>query len=63
LNFRDFRLSKANQNVWINDDYGRHDAQSQVVMVPEAIAKAMAWKTPAESGTTFERREIVRKRR
>jgi len=46
-----------------DDDYGRHDAQPQVVMVPEVVARAMAWEIPMRSATQFERREIIIKRK
>jgi len=40
-------------------DHCRRDAQPQVVMVPEAVAKAMGWVTPERSAVPFQRREIV----
>ena len=49
-------------NECIDDEYGRHDSQAQVVMVPAIVAQAMNWKSPMESRAIFERREIIRKR-
>ena len=46
----------------LDDDYGRHDSQPQVVMVPAAVALAMTWNSPRKSKVTFERREIIRRR-
>ena len=43
----------------IDDTYGRHDAQPQVVMVPPVVAAAMAWADPAGSRVPFQRREII----
>ena len=60
-----FEVDAKHIEFWdecIDEDYGRRDAQPQVVMVPEATARAMDWKSPAESRTSFLRREIVRKR-
>jgi hypothetical protein len=47
----------------IDDEFGRHDAQPQVIMVPPAVAAAMAWPDPAGSRVAFDRREIVIHRR
>jgi len=49
-------------NECIDESYGRHDSQPQVVMVAAGIAEAMAWESPMESRTIFERREIILKR-
>jgi|SRR5712672_442226 len=49
-------------NECIDEEYGRRDAQPQVAMVPKAVAHAMAWKSPMESTTRFERREFICKR-
>jgi|KBSSwiStaDraftv2_1062776.scaffolds.fasta_scaffold00327_31 hypothetical protein len=49
-------------NECIDEDYGRHDAQPQVIMVPVEIAKAMGWESPCGAAVKFERREIVYKR-
>jgi hypothetical protein len=46
----------------IDHEYGRRDAQPQVVMVPEEIAETMEWKDPGASATAFERREIIYRR-
>jgi Family of unknown function (DUF6176) len=62
-----FDLDKQHIAFWnecIDDhDYCRHDAQPQVVMVPTAVAQAMDWKTPTESATPFQRKEIIYKRK
>ena len=49
-------------NECIDEDYGRHDAQPQVIMVPLEIAKAMAWENPPGAAVKFQKREIVYKR-
>ena len=49
-------------NECLEDEYGRRDAQPQVVMVPEAVAQAMNWETPMEAKTGFEKREIIHRR-
>jgi Family of unknown function (DUF6176) len=49
-------------NECIDEDYGRRDAQAQVVMVPEGVAGAMRWEKPEESRTGFERREVIYRR-
>ena len=46
----------------VDHEYGCRDAQPQVVMVPEAIAQAMVWKSPMKSAARFERREIIHRR-
>ena len=46
----------------IDHDYGGHEAQPQVILVPPAVAKAMDWRDLPSSRWPFERREIVRKR-
>jgi hypothetical protein len=60
-----FEVDAKHIEFWdecVDDEYGRHDSQPQVVMVPEIVALAMTWKRPMESRVTFERREIIRKR-
>ena len=61
-----FEVDKKHIAFWnecIDDEHhGRHDSQPQVVMVPDVVAQAMAWKTPKESSTPFQRREIIYKR-
>ncbi len=55
-------IDRIHLDFWrecIDDTYGRHDAQPQVVMIPAAVAAAMAWADPARSRVPFERREIV----
>ena len=47
----------------IDHDYGGREAQPQVILVPAAVAEAMAWNNPLASTVEFERREIVRRRR
>jgi Family of unknown function (DUF6176) len=43
----------------LDHGYGRRDAQPQVVMVPDIVARAMEWKSPENSAVPFERREIT----
>src|SRR5262245_49603733 len=60
-----FELDSKHLEFWdecIDDDYGRHDSQPQVVMVPREVAQAMAWQSPEESRAMFQRREIILKR-
>jgi len=60
-----FAIDARHIEFWdecIDEEYGRHDAQPQVVMVPEAVAQVMAWEIPMNSATRFERREIISKR-
>jgi hypothetical protein len=46
----------------IDHDYGGHEAQPQVILVPAFVARAMNWTNPHTSRVEFERREIVRRR-
>ena len=46
----------------IDHDYGRHDAQTQVVLAPDAVAAALAWTDPAADVVPFRRQEIVYRR-
>ena len=46
----------------IDHEYGRRDAQPQVVMASRRIAEAMGWDDPARAGAEFQRREIVYRR-
>jgi hypothetical protein len=46
----------------IDHDYGGHESQPQVILVPPDVAKTMKWPDPAASVVEFERREIVRTR-
>lgn len=43
----------------IDHAYGNHDAQPQVIMIPDAIARALGWADPPVDAVTFVRREIV----
>ena len=43
----------------IDHQYGAHDAQPQVVMVPPNIARSLGWDNPPADIVSFERREIV----
>jgi len=47
----------------IDHQYGAHDAQPQVVMVPARIARALDRENPAADVIPFERREIVHRPR
>ena len=53
------RLHVAFHEECIDHDYGRHDAQPMLVLVPEAVARAMDWEEPAAGTVPFERREII----
>ena len=46
----------------IDHNYGGHDAQPQVVILPDDIAAALDWPNPAGDAVPFERREIVHRR-
>ena len=46
----------------IDHEYGRRDAQAQVVMVPDAVASALGWDNPAAASVPFQRKEIVYRR-
>jgi hypothetical protein len=46
----------------IDHDYGAHDAQPQVVMVPPKIAQALDWEKPPADIVRFEQREIIHRR-
>jgi len=52
------RLHLAFWSECIDDTYGRHDAQPQVIMVPPGIAAAMDWPAPTESRVPYTGREI-----
>jgi Family of unknown function (DUF6176) len=43
----------------IDHSYGMRDAQPQVVMVPERIAKEIGWENPSGSAVVYQRREII----
>lgn len=61
-----FAIDAKHLEFWdecIDEEYGRHDAQRQIVMVPEAVARAMGWEIPINSTSRFERREIISKRK
>jgi hypothetical protein len=42
----------------LDHGYGRRDAQPQLILVPDTVAKAMDWDQPGTSAVPFERREI-----
>ena len=46
----------------IDHEYGGHEAQPQVILLPPQVAKAMQWTDPRASVVAFERREIIRKK-
>ena len=46
----------------IDHEYGGHEAQPQVILLPPQVAKAMQWSDPRASGVVFKRREIIRKK-
>jgi hypothetical protein len=43
----------------IDHGYGMRDAQPQVVMVPEVIARAMEWNNPETAIMEYRRRELI----
>lgn len=43
----------------IDHDYGAHDAQAQVIILPDDVAACLEWDNPAAGVAPFERREIV----
>ncbi len=47
----------------IDHDYGRRDAQPQVVMVPRQVAQAMDWAGPESAKVDFQSRELIYKRK
>ena len=55
-------LEREQMKIEVDEEYGRHDAQPQVVMIPETVALSMAWKSPAKSVKSLERREIILRR-
>ena len=46
----------------IDHEFGGHEAQPQVILLPPQVAKAMQWSDPSASVVAFERRQIIRKR-
>jgi hypothetical protein len=46
----------------IDHDYGMRDAQAQVIMIPDEIARAMGWPNPPGDAVSFARREIIHRR-
>jgi hypothetical protein len=46
----------------LDHDYGRRDAQVQVIMVPGAVARSMDWQGPSTAKKQFQHREIILKR-
>ena len=46
----------------IDQEYGGHEAQPQVILLPPQVAKAMQWSNPQASVVAFERREMIRKK-
>ncbi len=51
------------QKECLDAAYGMRDAQPQVIMAPEAIAKIMEWDHPADSAVKFQRRELIHRRK
>jgi hypothetical protein len=43
----------------VDHQYGRRDAQPQVIIVPPSVAAAMDWPEPEKDAAPFERREII----
>lgn len=46
----------------IDHDYGIRDAQPQVIMIPDEIARAIGWLNPPADAVAFARREIIHRR-
>ena len=60
-----FELDKrhlAFHDECVDHSYGMRDAQAQVIMVPEKVAKAMAWDSPSEDKVAFTGKEVVFKK-
>lgn len=56
------RLHIAFHEECIDHDYGMRDAQPQVIMIPDEIARAMGWDNPPEDAVSFARKEIIHRR-
>lgn len=46
----------------VDHDYGRRDAQPQVIMVPRHVAQAMDWADPPADAVEFQPRELIYRR-
>ncbi len=46
----------------IDHDYGGHNAQAQVIILPDAVAAMLGWANPAADAAPFVRREIVHRK-
>lgn len=46
----------------IEHEYGMHDSQAQVIMVPKLVADALSWENPSNDIVEFQKKEIVFKR-
>ena len=53
----------AFHNECLDHDYGRRDAQTQVVIVPDDVAASLAWPEPERCAVPWRSREIVYRRR
>lgn len=56
------RLHIAFHEECIDHDYGMRDAQPQVIMIPDAIARAIGWADPPSDAVAFGRREIIHRK-
>ncbi len=56
------RLHIAFHDECIDHEYGMRDAQPQVIMIPDAIARAMGWDNPPGDAVAFARKEIIHRR-
>ena len=56
------RLHIAFHEECIDHDYGMRDAQPQVIMIPDEIARSMGWDNPPGDAVAFARKEIIHRR-
>jgi hypothetical protein len=57
------RLHIAFHEECIDHEYGRRDAQPQVILAPREVAAAMDWEDPPASAVEFQRKEIIYRRK
>ena len=56
------RIHREFMEKCIDHDYGRKEAQPQVIIIPEIVARSMNWEEPATASIAFQRRDIIFKR-
>lgn len=60
-----FDIDRAHIEFWeecIDHDYGRRDAQPQVIMLPEVVARSMQWENPSAAAVKFQARQLIFRR-